>query len=116
MEDTGSGAASHTDRDLAPETRYVYRVQAHNANGVSVRSKFANGVTLPEPSDEPDPDDKPGTATDLGDITDLAKPVFKWSTLDGDRDVTDYYRFELSEPKQVGFWVAGAGEERRPVH
>ena len=66
VENTGSAATSHTDRDLAPETRYVYRVRAHNAAGVSPRSKFANGVTLPEPSDEPDPDDKPGTALTWG--------------------------------------------------
>jgi hypothetical protein len=41
-------------------------------------------------------------ATNLGDITALAGPRFSQGTLDGDADGVDYYRFTLTEAKQVG--------------
>ena len=41
-------------------------------------------------------------ATDLGDITDLDGPRFPTNSLDGDGDRIDYYRFTLTEAKQVG--------------
>ena len=41
-------------------------------------------------------------ATDLGDITALQGPRFPQGTLDGDADQVDYYRFTLTEAKQVG--------------
>ena len=41
---------------------------------------------------------------------DLAKPAFEWSTVDGEGDVIDYYRFELSEPQEVGL---GLREQER---
>ena len=41
-------------------------------------------------------------ATDLGDITDLQGPRFPLGTVDGDADQVDYYRFTLTEAKEVG--------------
>ena len=41
-------------------------------------------------------------ATDLGDITDLDGPRFPRASLDGDGDRIDYYRFTLTEAKQIG--------------
>ena len=41
-------------------------------------------------------------ATDLGDITGLAGPAFPTGTLDGGADKVDYFRFTLTEAKQIG--------------
>ena len=41
-------------------------------------------------------------ATDLGDITDLDGPRFSRETLDGTQDAVDYYRFTLTEAREVG--------------
>ena len=41
-------------------------------------------------------------ALDLGDITDLDGPRFPRASLDGDGDSIDYYRFTLTEAKQIG--------------
>ena len=40
-------------------------------------------------------------ATDLGDITDLARPQFPRGALEGDADAVDWYRFEITEAKAV---------------
>ena len=40
-------------------------------------------------------------ATDLGDITDLTGPRFPDASLDGDGDRIDYFRFTLTEAKEV---------------
>ena len=48
--DTGSAAASYIDRDVAPETRYVYRIKARNAGGLSERSGNFNAATPPKPN------------------------------------------------------------------
>ena len=41
-------------------------------------------------------------ATDFGDITELQGPRFPLGTVDGDADQVDYYRFTLTEAKEVG--------------
>ena len=50
VDDTGSAATSYTDRDVAPETRYVYRIKARSAAGLSVRSEYFNVNTPPAPN------------------------------------------------------------------
>ena len=50
VDDTGSAAASYIDRDVAPETRYVYRIKARNAGGLSKRSNNFNVATPPAPN------------------------------------------------------------------
>ena len=46
-------------------------------------------------------DDVRTGATDLGDITNLQGPRFPLNTMDGDGDRIDYYRFTLTEAKEV---------------
>ena len=41
-------------------------------------------------------------ATDFGDITEFQGPHFSLGTVDGDADGIEYYRFTLTEAKQVG--------------
>ena len=47
-------------------------------------------------------DDARDGATDLGDITDLSGPRFPNASLDGNGDRIDYFRFTLTEAKEVG--------------
>ena len=48
-DDTGSSATSYEDTTVAPETQYVYRVRARNANGLSGRSPDRSVTTPAEP-------------------------------------------------------------------
>ena len=50
VDDTGGAATSYTDWDVAPETRYVYRIKARNAAGLSVRSHYFGANTPPAPN------------------------------------------------------------------
>ena len=50
VDDTGSAAASYSDRDVTPETSYVYRIKARNAGGLSKRSDNFNADTPPTPN------------------------------------------------------------------
>ena len=49
VDDTGSPATTYTDTSVAPHTRYVYRVKAINAEGMSDRSRFLNVETPQAP-------------------------------------------------------------------
>ena len=53
VEDTGSAATSYVDRDVETETRYVYRIKARSAAGLSERSDYFRADTPPEPEPEP---------------------------------------------------------------
>ena len=59
-------------------------------------------VSPPRTPPGPDTDDARTGASDLGDITALVGPRFPRNELDGDADRVDYYRFTLTEAKQVG--------------
>ena len=50
VEDTGNAVTSYVDRDVAPETRYVYRIKARNSGGLSGRSNNFNANTPPAPN------------------------------------------------------------------
>ena len=50
MEDTGSPATSYTDTSVTARTRYVYRVQAISAAGLSERSTYRNVETPAGPA------------------------------------------------------------------
>ena len=52
VEDTGSAAATYTDTSVTPRTRYVYRVKARNAAGLSWQSPYLN-VWTPETNSPP---------------------------------------------------------------
>ena len=64
---TGSSATSYTDSDVDAETRYVYRIKARNAHGLSPRSGYFDANT-PAAPEEPDtgPPAKPTGLT--GDV------------------------------------------------
>ena len=47
--DAGTATTSYVDREVAPETRYVYRIRARNAAGLSERSEWFGADTPVEP-------------------------------------------------------------------
>ena len=53
VDDTGSAAATYTDTSVTPSTRYVYRIKARNAQGLSEVSADANAETTEETADGP---------------------------------------------------------------
>ena len=48
-DDTGSADAEYRDSSVTPGTRYVYRIKARNAAGLSPWSSYANAETLTPP-------------------------------------------------------------------
>ena len=56
VDGTGSAATSYTDASVAPHTRYVYRVKARNAAGLSPQSSYVNAETAEAPVVEPVPE------------------------------------------------------------
>ena len=50
VDDTGSANAFYVDTDVTPETRYVYRIKAINAAGLSKRSDYFSADTPPAPN------------------------------------------------------------------
>ena len=52
-DDTGSAEASYTDMTAEAATRYVYRVKARNADGLSRWSRFVRADTPAEPDPQP---------------------------------------------------------------
>ena len=52
VDDTGSADNSYVDRDVEPDTRYVYRIKARNAAGLSEQSSYFNADTLTASADE----------------------------------------------------------------
>ena len=49
VDDTGSSATTYADTSVAARTRYVYRVKARNAQGLSERSSYTNAETPDAP-------------------------------------------------------------------
>ena len=71
-------------------------------------------VEDPPPADPPaetvapdEPEPARAAAEDLGDITELAAPLFPRGTLDGAADAVAWYRFTLSEARAVGLGLRG---------
>ena len=52
VDDTGSANNSYVDRGVEPDTRYVYRIKARNAAGLSEQSSYFNADTLAASADE----------------------------------------------------------------
>ena len=96
-DDTGSADTSYEDTTVEPETRYSYRVAARNSAGLSPTSGYFE-------ADVPvaDPDGTLSEAIDLGDITDQENVIFRSDSVDGTSDRLDYYRFTLTEAREVG--------------
>ena len=53
MADTGTPDATYTDESVEPERRYVYRIKAINAHGVSEISSWVRAYTPAAPTTEP---------------------------------------------------------------
>ena len=98
VNDTGSPANTYIDRDVSPETAYVYRIKARIPLGPSSESGFDTVSAAKTPANI---DTTPAGAKDLGDITDLATPRLPSFSINGNDDVVDYYRFTLTELRTV---------------
>ena len=115
-DDGGSGTNSRlTFTATESGTHYVATEGYGSGTGtyeLSVRDTDPD--TIPEPDTTPVPQTPQQTqaptdadaaragATDLGDITGLAGPAFPTGAIDGGADAVDYYRFTLTEAKQIG--------------
>ena len=103
------------DTDISGATSSTYPlVDADQGETVKVRVSFTddarNEETLASSPSEPvepaatessDPDATRAGAIDLGDITTLARARYPTYDINGLDDVVDYFRFTLTEPKQV---------------
>ena len=84
-QDTGSAATSYTDTSVSPHTRYVYRVQAVNDNGVSERSSYVNVETPEEPEDSSTPAQPTGLVTAASE----SQVLLRWDDPEDD-SITGY--------------------------
>ena len=85
-------------------TRFTLTVRASDGSETTDTTVTVN-VTDVDEAVEVDPTDADAAragATNLGNITALQGPRFPLGTVDGDADQVDYYRFTLTEAKQVG--------------
>ena len=57
--DTGSPETAYIDASVEPERRYVYRIEAINAGGVSERSSWVRAYTPAVPRPAPEAPDRP---------------------------------------------------------
>ena len=87
VENTGSAATSYTDSDVAAETRYVYRIKARNAAGLSPRSGYFNADT-PAAPEEPDTG-PPARPTGLTGDVEHNRVNLRWDN-PGDSSITSY--------------------------
>ena len=102
--DAANGALSYTGAGEDYEsgtTNYQLTVRASDGTN-TVDASVAVNVTDVEEQTAADPDAARAGATDLGDITDLDGTRFPRESLDGGDDRVDYYRFTLTEAKEVG--------------
>ena len=105
-DDTGTGVAGTRDDNggEGDNARQTFTPAESGTYYISARG-LGDGVgtyTLTVTDATPVTDATRAGAADLGDITALQGPRFPQGTLDGDTDQVDYYRFTLTEAKQVG--------------
>ena len=104
--DAATGALSYRGAGEDYEsgtTGHELTVRASDGNLYTDVTVAVSIVDVEEPVTPPPTVDYRGSATDLGDITDLAGARFPAASLDGDDDRIDYFRFTLTEAKEVGF-------------
>lgn len=92
-EDTGNADTSYTDATVSPSSRYVYRVKARNASGLSAASGFVR-ANVPATPAAP-------TLTNLGDLTYFPNAQTVSGSLEGTVGDTHRYRFRLAFTKTV---------------
>ena len=101
----GSGEDFESDT-----TRFTLTVRASDGSETTDTTVTVNVTDVDEavevdPPDTTTPTDADAAradATNLGNITALQGPRFPLGTVDGDANQVDYYRFTLTEAKQVG--------------
>ena len=86
------------DTDVTAVVRYVYRIKARSAGGLSELSDFFE-ANVPEGS--PDPEATREGAVSLGDITELSSTQCPKHTITGGSDAVDYFNFTIVEPKRI---------------
>lgn len=90
VSNTGTSATTYEDTSVAPHSRYVYRVKARNAQGLSPRSGYLNVETLDFQTQQQRIPAKPAKPTGLEVSSALDSSVtFGW-TDPGDDSITDY--------------------------
>ena len=93
---TGSAATSYVDSDVEAETRYVYRIKARNANGLSPRSRWFNATTpAAPPPPEPETPDPPAKPTGLTNTVTHDTVTLSWDDPDDD-SITGYRILRLN--------------------
>ena len=98
IEQTVTVTVAH-DTDTADDTAtFTHTVASSDEDydGLSARS-----VTVTVADDDPQPGPTREGAADLGDITDLGTAILPEYTIDGVDDPVHYFRFTLTEPRQV---------------
>ena len=96
VESTGSAATSYTDSDVAAETRYVYRIKARNAAGLSPRSGYFNADTpAAPPPPEPESQDPPAQSTGLTSAVTHDSVTLSWDDPQDD-SITGYRILRLN--------------------
>ena len=106
--ENGGTANEWLDKIVQAGTYYV-RVQAQETGDNAYVLRY--GVTIPVV----DADATSDGAEDLGDVTDLSEARFPIDTLNGYDDRVDYYKFTLTEAKEVAAGAAATRLQRRPV-
>ena len=86
--DTGTAATTYTDAAVEPAKRYVYRIKAINAHGVSEISRWARGYTPAAPAKAPG-QAPPAQPTGLTTAPSHDQVVLTWDD-PGDAAVTGY--------------------------
>ena len=94
-DDTETTDTSYTDSHIAPKAEYEYQVKARNEHGLSAAGA-AHSVDVPA-----DPDAITTGAIDLGDLTAVTEARAPEYEINGYGDRLDYFRFTLTEPRQV---------------
>ena len=95
VENTGNADTTYVDETVEPETRYVYRIKARNAGGLSKRSEWFDANTPPEPEPEPTPtpdptpEEPPSKPTGLTGTVSHDKVSLSWDN-PGDGSITGY--------------------------
>lgn len=69
VDDTESADVTYTDTDVSASARYVYRVKARNAAGLSIKSPYLNAETTAEPVEQQESEETEGEPTE-GEPTD----------------------------------------------
>ena len=87
-DDTGAAVTSYTDTGVEPENRYVYRIRAINAQGLSKRSSWFNADTPEAPAETPEPA-LPAAPTGLLTAATHDQVLLSWDDPDDD-SITGY--------------------------